>query len=147
MELYSVYASQDGRGVWGENGYMYMYGRVPWLFTWKISYTLLQNKQFKVRKKKNLWAESFAFCLFGIYKVFRSCCGQFMPFLLLAALVVLVRLGRPSCQVRNQRGVALTPTWSLMGIRSISGPLVVRWLPAYLPVLISSCSHRFLHFL
>lgn len=71
-----------------------------------------------------------------------------MSLLLLAALAVLVRLGRPSsCQVRNKKGVAVTPTWSLMGIRSILGPLVVRWLPAYLPVLISSHSYRFLHFL
>ena len=35
MELCSVLCgSLDGRGVWGENGYVYMYGWVPSLFTW-----------------------------------------------------------------------------------------------------------------
>ena len=38
-------------GSLGENGYMYMYGWVPLLFTWLlISYTTIQNKQ---TNKKN----------------------------------------------------------------------------------------------
>ena len=56
MELYSVLcASLDGRRVWGENGYMHMYGWVPLLRTWKYHNIvnrlyLIQNKKFKEKR-------------------------------------------------------------------------------------------------
>ena len=38
-----LYGSLDGRGVWGENGYMYTYGWVPLLSTW--NYQNIANQQ------------------------------------------------------------------------------------------------------
>ena len=39
----TLYGSLDGRGVWGENGYMYMYGSVPLLST--QNYQNIANQQ------------------------------------------------------------------------------------------------------
>ena len=63
MELYSMlYVSLDGKGVWGENGYMYMYDWVPLLSTWNyhnIVKQLYPNQNWSLKCEHTLF---ISFC-------------------------------------------------------------------------------------
>lgn len=56
MELSSMLCgSLDGKGGFGESGYLYVYGGVPSQFTWMYhntvnGYTSMQNKKLKKNK-------------------------------------------------------------------------------------------------
>ena len=60
--------SLDGRGGLGENGYMYMYGWVPSLFSWNYHETYSAIPEYKVEsskveKKKKSIIVQLVFCL------------------------------------------------------------------------------------